>query len=69
MGGDGGGGVGGDNKGRSASAGAGADLQRPCCVHLAPEDAYCARVDSVVPAFLEVSREVRKVFRVYIPYQ
>jgi|EP00740_Mantoniella_antarctica_P008885 translation initiation factor eIF-2B subunit gamma len=25
---------------------------------MAPENAYCARVDSVVPAFLEVSREV-----------
>ena len=31
---------------------------RPCCVHLAPDDAYCARVDTAVPAFLEVSREV-----------
>lgn len=32
--------------------------ERPCCVHVAPDDAYCARVDSVVPAFQEVSREV-----------
>lgn len=31
---------------------------RPCCAHLAPEDAYCARVDTVVPALLEVSREI-----------
>ena len=25
------------------------------CAHLAPDDAYCARVDTVVPALLEVS--------------
>jgi translation initiation factor eIF-2B subunit gamma len=31
---------------------------RPCCAHLAPDDAYCARVDTVVPALLEVSREI-----------
>ena len=30
----------------------------PCCAHLAPDDAYCARVDTVVPALLEVSREI-----------
>ena len=33
-------------------------LGGPCCAHLAPDDAYCARVDTVVPALLEVSREV-----------
>ena len=31
---------------------------QPCCAHLAPDDAYCARVDTVVPALLEVSREI-----------
>ena len=33
-------------------------LGGPCCAHLAPDDAYCARVDTTVPALLEVSREV-----------
>ena len=31
---------------------------QPCCAYLAPDDAYCARVDTVVPALLEVSREI-----------
>ena len=36
----------------------GENAPRPCCAHLAPDDAYCARVDTVVPALLEVSREI-----------
>jgi len=33
-------------------------ITQPCCAHLAPDEAYCARVDTVVPALLEVSREI-----------
>ena len=47
----------------AAGAGPGAPdaataVRRPCRVFVASEDAYCARVDTVVPAYLEVSREV-----------
>ena len=34
------------------------DAPTICCAHVAPDDAYCARVDTVVPALLEVSREI-----------
>ena len=44
--------------GGGGAASSSPNCARPCCVHLAPDDAYCARVDTVVPAFLEVSREV-----------
>ena len=45
-----------DKENKDTKGGEGAP--RPCCAHLAPDDAYCARVDTVVPALLEVSREI-----------
>lgn len=44
--------------GASHPAASSHDAPTTCCAHLAPDDAYCARVDTVVPALLEVSREI-----------